>query len=228
MSTGDPGKIVLTDVSKIIGECCARHVPAIVAQPDSHTAIKAAFSLAGHDSLRFEVRGQAGANFTNLAPAVVSYAIGGCVHVFVVSVTGFVPSTGTGYLTTTLPPFILCPEMRQSFRVPLFDTGLVQVRIEDEGYAVHEPRLIDISRGGALIEFPAANDPNLQLKSAVKVELQLDEQVAAYLAEVRHAHPGRYGLMFVESPSALDSAHQDAALKGILAAIETAWLSQRG
>ncbi|NUM53336.1 MAG: PilZ domain-containing protein [Candidatus Hydrogenedentes bacterium] len=219
-------KIVRAEVIVELKECCARHLPAIVAQPETETSVKAAFSLLQDNAVRFEVRGQAGAVFKDLAPAVVSYLLEGTLHVFVGSVTGFVPSTSTGYLTMTLPPFVIQPDMRRFFRVPLIDPGRVQVRMEDQGYAVYEPQLVDISVGGMLIEFPVKADPRLDVKSALKVQLQLDEQIANYLAEVRHTRPGKYGLMFVEAPNALDSVKEESALKEILAAVERAWLTQ--
>jgi hypothetical protein len=227
MQQGDiESKIVNVSVLGEIKGCCVRHLPAIIAQPESHTAVKASFFLIDEDRLRFEVRGQTGATFKDLAPAVVSYLIEDRVHLFVGSITAFVPSTGSGSLTMTLPPFIIRPELRRFFRVPLIEPGRVQLRMEDQGYSVYEPQVVDISMGGMLIEFPLGADPHLDVKSALKVQLQLDERIASYLAEVRHARPGKYGLMFVESPHAMDSMKEDQALKEILGAIETAWLGQ--
>ena len=228
LSLGDGGpKIVNEDIGQELKDCCARHLPVIIAQPGSQAAVKASFSLVGEDHLRFEVRGQAGANFTNLAPAVVSYQFDGNLHVFVGAITGFSPSAGSGHLTMTPPPFIIQPDMRRFFRVPLIEPGRVQVRMEDQGgYSVFEPNLVDVSVGGMLIEFPVEVDPHFDLKSAMKVQLQLDEQIANYLAEVRHARPGKYGLMFVEAPSAADSLKEDQALKEILSVVEKTWLSR--
>lgn len=220
-------KQIRTDVVREINQCCARHLPVIIAQPETETSVKAAFSLVENDQLRFEVRGQAGAVFKDLAPAVVSYLMDGHLHVLVGAVTGFTPSTGKGYLTMTLPPFIIQPDLRRFFRVPLIEPGRVHARMEDQGYGIYEPRVLDLSVGGMLIDFPVEADPKLELNSALRVQLQLDDQVANYLAEVRHTRPGKYGLMFVESPDAMDSLRESAALKEILAAVEKAWLAQK-
>jgi hypothetical protein len=220
-------KIVNPDVTTEIKMCCMRRVPAIIAQPASETTVKASFAPQEAGNVRFEVKGQAGANFTNLAPAVVSYLNEGALHVFVGSVLEYEPSTSISYLTMTLPPFIIQPDMRRFFRVPLIEPGRVQVRMEDQGYSVYEPQLVDVSVGGMLIEFPVGSDPNFEPKSALKVQLQFDEQIANALAEVRHARTGKYGLMFVEAPNALDSVKEEEALREILAAVEKAWLGQR-
>lgn len=214
------------DAVNEIKECCARHLPAIVAQPETETAIKAAFSLFRDGRVRFEVRGQPGAMFKDLVPAVVSYLSDGALRVFVGAVTGYEPSATKGYLSVTLPPFVIQPDLRRSFRIPLIEAGMVQVRMEDQGYSVYEPHLVDISVGGMLVEFPVDSDPRLNLKSALKVQLQLDEKVANYFAQVRHARPGKYGLMFVEGPDMLDSVKEDKVLSEILAAVEKAWLAQ--
>lgn len=219
-------KLVQPDVLRELKDCCARHLPALIAQPATETTIKAAFSLVDGDSLRFEVRGQAGAIFQDLAPAVVSYLIDNALHVFVGSVTGFTPSTTTGYLTMTLPPFVIQPDMRRFFRVPLIDAGCIQIRMEDQGYGIYEPELVDLSVGGMLIQFPSGADPHLDVHSALKVKLELDEQVAHYLAEVRHSRGGKYGLMFIESPDAMDSIREAESLKEILATIGNAWLGK--
>ena len=219
-------KIVNVSVLEEIKGCCARHLPAMIAQPESHTAVKAAFLLIEEDRLRFEVHGQTGAAFKNLASAVVSYLIEDRVHVFLGSITAFVPSTGSGSLTVTLPPFIIQPDLRRFFRVPLIEPGRVQVRMEDQGYSVYEPQVVDIGGGGMLIEFPVGADPDLDVNSTLKVQLQLDERIASYLAEVRHTRRGKYGLMFVEPPDAMDSVKEHEALNEILGAIETAWLGQ--
>ena len=226
MAEEKESKLVQPDVIRELKDCCARHLPALIAQPVTETTLTAAFSLLDGDTLRFEVRGQAGAIFQDLAPAVVSYLIDNTLHVFVGSVTGFTPSTTTGYLTMTLPPFVIQPDMRRFFRVPLVDAGRVQVRMEDQGYGIYEPQLVDLSVGGMLIQFPSDADPNLEIHSALKVHLAFDEQVANYLAEVRHTHGGKYGLMFVESPDGMDSLREADALKEILGAIEKAWLGK--
>lgn len=220
-------KLVQPDVLRELKDCCARHLPALIAQPVTETTIKAAFSLIDGDTLRFEVRGQAGAIFQDLAPAVVSYLIDNTLHVFVGSVTGFTPSTTTGYLTMTLPPFVIQPDMRRFFRVPLVDAGRIQVRMEDQGYGIYEPQLVDLSVGGMLIQFPSDADPHLDIHSPLKVKLELDEQVANYLAEVRHTRGGKYGLMFIESPDAMDSIREAESLKEILATVGNAWLGKR-
>ena len=226
MSGVEQSKLVQPDALRELKDCCARHLPALIAQPATETTLKAAFSLIDGDTLRFEVRGQAGAIFQDLAPAVVSYLIDNTLHAFVGSVTGFTPSTSTGYLTMTLPPFVIQPDMRRSFRVPLIDAGRVHVRMEDQGYGIHEPQIVDLSVGGMLIQFPSGSDPRLDVRSGLKVHLELDEQISNYLAEVRHTRGGKYGLMFVESPHVMDSLREAEALKKILAAIEKAWLTR--
>lgn len=227
MSGVEQSKLVQPDVLRELKDCCARHLPALIAQPATETTLKAAFSLIDGDTLRFEVRGQAGAIFQDLAPAVVSYLIDNTLHVFVGSVTGFTPSTKTGYLTMTLPPFVIQPDMRRYFRVPLVDSGSIHLRMEDQGYGIYEPQIVDLSVGGMLIQFPSDADPHLARHSALKVKLELDEQIANYLAEVRHTRGGKYGLMFVESPDAMGSIREAESLKEILTAVGNAWLGKQ-
>ncbi len=227
MSGVEQPNLIKPDVLRELKDCCARHLPALIAQPVTETTLKAAFSLIDGDTLRFEVRGQAGAVFQDLAPAVVSYLIDNTLHVFVGSVTEFTPSTTTGYLTMTLPPFVIQPDMRRFFRVPLVESGRIHIKMEDQGYGIYEPQLVDLSVGGMLIQFPSDSDPHLDVHAALKVKLELDEQVANYLAEVRHSRGGKYGLMFVESPDAMDSMREAESLKEILAAVGNAWLGKR-
>jgi len=220
-------KFINEDVANALKTCCSRRLHAVIVSPTSGGSVKANFLRQSDDTLIFEVRGQAGAIFDKLTPAVVSYLADNTLHVFVGAVIAFLPSPSTGTLTLTIPPFILQPDMRRFFRIPLVEAGRVSVVMEDQGYTVMEPKLIDLSAGGMLVEFALGEDPKLEPKSALKVKLQLDEAVASYLAEVRHSRPGSYGLMFVESPDATKALEDEDALKKILADLEQLWVARR-
>ncbi|MDZ4860668.1 MAG: PilZ domain-containing protein [Candidatus Hydrogenedentes bacterium] len=217
-------KLISGDVFPALKACCARRIHVIVASPFTGSAVTGNFSAVLADAVTFDVVGQAAAIFEKLTPSVVSFVMEDRLHVFVGAVIGFLPGASSGTLTLTIPPFILQPDLRRSFRVPLIDQVRMRVQVEEQGYRVLEPTIIDLSSGGMLVEFP--DDPGLDLNSGHKIKIQLDGRTANFVAEVRHNHAGKYGLMFIDPMNASDALQDNESLAAIVSEIKDHWVSR--
>lgn len=218
---GESIQLINHNVVPLLSDCCEHHLLAVIVSPANGAAVSATFSALHDDAVEFDVRGQVHAAFDALASTVVSFQRRSITYVFAGSVVVFLPSLRSGKMRLTIPPFIVQPELRRYYRVPILDQGRVQVVIEDRGYS-YEPSLLNLSAGGMQVEFTPEEDPQLVRNSPLRVKIELDQYVTSYFAEVRHGATGKYGIEFMESPDIAEALREGDSLKEILKELQAA------
>lgn len=218
---GESVQLINYNVVPMLSDCCEHHLLAVISSPANGAAVSATFSALHDDAVEFDVRGQVHAAFDALASTVVSFQRRSITYVFSGSVVFFLPAPTSGIMRLTLPPFIVQPELRRFYRVPIVEPGRVQVVVEDRGYT-YEPSLLDLSAGGMLVAFGANDDPQLVCNAPLHVKLGLDQYVSNYFAEVRHGATGKYGIEFMEPPDIAEALREGDSLKEILKELQAA------
>ncbi|GMU94387.1 MAG: hypothetical protein AMXMBFR4_34450 [Candidatus Hydrogenedentota bacterium] len=214
---------------EILHACCSMKLPVTVVVPESGVSARGRFLSVSDDKVVIESPATAGVQIGVLAQCLVIFVNEGQIYVFVSVLQ--CAEVGRGMenpkLTLTKPAYVLRPESRRWFRIPVLDRESVEVKFETEGYEYGDPTLLDLSVGGMLLEFQDDQDPGISPDTPVRIELQMEDKVVQYVAEVRYAHDHRYGLMFVPDADAEEAANAEGILREILTKLGSMWSSHR-
>lgn len=216
-------------IVSILSEQCARLNIARVITSDLGLICQARFSSLSAESVLFELLDPPEtAYFRPLSLSVVSFNSGRRHCIFLSSVIHFKEDEEfrIGQLLLRIPSDIIAAESRIAFRVPLGRDTELRVRVVDENGKTWNPKPLDISMTGIMIEFPADDVPSFQTDDWLQVELRMNDHVERLKGFVRRCEGRGYGLIF---PEVLRGAEFDppAEFRTIVNTLERNWLRSR-
>ncbi len=227
-SPAGTGPLVLSgdDLRRTLSRCCDGGVPAVIVAPDTNGAFQARFSQAADDAVTFELLTDPGPAFKVLSTCCVSFWREGRAHVFLTSVLKAPQDTDEpAMLAVLFPRQIVGAEVRAALRVPVLEQTGARVQLEAGAGRVLEPRLVNVSLGGILVEFPVGGDPNLLVGDECQVSLKLRDMTARMKGEIRRHQGRQYGIFFPGVFKGGELAPPDG-YRCIVALLEQLWRRQ--
>ena len=228
-SPAETGALLMSgdDVRQTLTRCCDCGTPAIIVAPDANGAFQARFARVADDAVEFEVLADSGTTFKVLSTCCVTFWREGRAHVFLTSVLEAPRADGPGLPTLALlfPRQIVGAEIRAALRVPVLEQTGARVHLDTGGGRMLEPRLVNVSLGGVLVEFPVGADPNLLVGDECHVSLRLREMNVRLKGEIRRHQGRQYGLFFPGVFKGGELAPPDA-YRSIVALLEQLWVRQ--
>jgi PilZ domain len=212
-------------ISRLLWQFVTTRAPAVVVTP-GEGSYQARFTNAGRESVSLELITAPARGALRPATVVsVSFRIDDRSGLFLTTVQRLDlsrPSPQPPLLVLAPPPQVSRGESRRSYRYPVFGDTNVRAKLMADNQT-WVPKVLDLSLRGARVEFPLGRDPELEIGSAVTVELWLKNYAVRLAADVRRCDSRIYGLRFTEDLK--EGALEDSTmLQTILRAVENRWL----
>jgi len=218
------------DISRTLWEFCVNGAPAVVITLDERGVYQARFVSMSKDSVTLDLLTEpAEGTFSPDSVCSVSFHLGNRAGIFLATVRELVPPRAAPQahsLVLNLPRLVIRGETRRTFRLPVAQDLGVNVTLVDERGGQLTPRLLDISLGGMLVEFPIGQDPEFESGTSVRAEIRHRNHNVRLQGEIRRRERRQYGILFVDI---LQEGNIDPpeALRTILKAIEARWQEER-
>jgi hypothetical protein len=119
-----------------------------------------------------------------------------------------------------LPNRIIGMERRMCYRVAIGEEVVPLVRVSTQEGPILLPKPIDISLTGMMIEFDPAEDPDLQPRAELWLELRLDDDEVLLRCIVKHRTGHRYSLVFPEVFATKHGIYAPQPLRKIVRSLE--------
>jgi hypothetical protein len=215
------------EVSRFLWEFNSISTPAVIITED--IVYQARFSRVSKERVTLEV-------FTPMADdafpvgsrCAVSFHLGERSGIFIVEVLELSVPTPPRPPEVVLryPKVVARGETRRAFRYPVSPMLQLRVVLTDTEGQSHNPKAVDLSLAGILVEFPGPRIPELPVGGDVNLEIRLKNHLVRLTGEVRHQRRRQCGLLFKEVVEAglLDPPQM---LLTLLRAVEARWLEER-
>lgn len=217
------------DVARVLRDVCMAGSPALIfsAEAGEHAQIR--FVTLGPELLAVEIDGQRGdAVFRPLSTCSVAFNHERRSRVFLAVVQcQEEPRPGHGPVVQLRRPHQIATSAgRMNFRVPVFPESRLRLQLRMHDGRELEPRALNLSYSGLLLEMPAGPGPRIRVGDALIVKLGIEGTRFETEAVVRRCDAPRHALVFPALFDRVDFEPPDE-LARILRALESHWLRQR-
>jgi hypothetical protein len=215
------------NATEALRECCSYQAPAIILNAEGGLVCHARLTSLSSDSVTLDVISE-----EKIEPpfkrCCISFVYRGDTRAFYAAVREHRQNLPPQLpqLVFEIPLGLLETEARAAFRVPIGEKSELPVRVATKDALSWAVRPVDLSLTGILIEFTAAEDPDLPIGAETEVELRLRNEVVRLKGEVRRRDKHRYGLFFLEVASK-HGIKAPKPLRNTVEALERSWLLLR-
>jgi hypothetical protein len=216
------------EVSRFLWEFNSVSTPAVIITEEK--VYQGRFSRVSKERVSLEVLSPMGDDAFPLGSrCAISFHLGVRSGIFVSEVLELVESASPRPPEVVLryPKVVARGETRRTFRYPVSPMLQLRVVLTDNEGQFHNPKALDLSLAGILLEFPGARVPDLSIGNEVNLEIRLKNHLVRLIGEVRHQRQRQCGLVFKD---VLDAGLLDPPqmLITLLRAVEARWLEERG
>lgn len=217
------------DVARVLRDVCMAGAPALLFSAEAAEHAQVRFVSLGPEVVTVEIDGQrADAVFRPLSTVSVAFNHERRSRVFLAVVQcQDEPRPGHGpQVQLRRPRQIATSAGRMNFRVPVFAESGLRVELCLQDGRRMEPRALNLSYSGMLVELPAGPGPRIRVGDEMIVRLGIDGTRFETEALVRRCDSPRHALVFPSLFDRIDFEPPDE-LARILRALEAHWLRQR-
>lgn len=189
----EPGAI------SVLHECCSKKTPAIILDPESDLFWHARFESLSEESFTLCLL-QKTNNSLKAPRFFITFAHRGFCCAFFAKVLEYRsdPSLSSSSLILQLPSKITNTERRMFKRIPIGKMVVPLVRVSIEENRILHPKPTNLSLTGIMVEFDAAEDPDLLPPAEFELELRLGDHAVRLKSVIKHRDGRRYSLLFPE------------------------------
>lgn len=210
-----------SDAISILHECCLCRAPALILDPDSDSIWHARLEAVTLESVTLCLFEEFNHSI-EASSLFISFSHKGNCCAFLATVLECRNNEShlPFYMTLQLPSKIIGMERRMCYRVAIGEDVVPLVRVSTEEGQILLPKPKDISLTGMMIDFDPAEDPDLQPRAELWLELRLDDDEVLLKGIVKHRNDHRYSLVFPEVFATKHGIYAPQPLRKIVKSLE--------